>query len=76
MKRAKVKDVGRLLAEGKLIARVMRTAVRAALLEHKRAGNPVATWRNGKVVWIPPEKIRVPGGNGNHSRHPRPARQA
>ena len=68
MKRAKVRDIGRLLADGKLIARVMRTAVREALLEHKRAGNPIAAWRDGKVVWIPPEKIRVPRGNGKRRR--------
>lgn len=68
MKHAKVKDVGRLLADGKLIARVMRTAVREALLQHKHAGNPVAEWRDGKVVWIPPEEIRVPGGNRKRCR--------
>jgi hypothetical protein len=26
-------------------------------LQHARAGNPVATMRDGKVVWIPPEEI-------------------
>jgi hypothetical protein len=34
--------------------------VRAALLDHKRAGNPVATWENGQVVWIQPEDIPTP----------------
>jgi hypothetical protein len=35
----------------------MNQAVREALLDHKRAGNPVAIWRNEQVVWIQPEDI-------------------
>ena len=41
------------------------TAARAAtpyvlpLLQHKKAGNPVAEWRDGKVVLIKPEDIVV-----------------
>jgi hypothetical protein len=35
----------------------MQQAVREALADHKRAGNPIATWRDGAVVWIPPEEI-------------------
>jgi hypothetical protein len=34
-------------------------AVRAALREHKLAGNPVAAWRDGKVVLLPPEQIET-----------------
>ena len=34
-------------------------AVRHALLMHKRAGNPIAVWRDGRVVIIPPEEIVV-----------------
>ena len=32
-------------------------AVREARQRHKREGNPVAEWRDGKVVWVPPEEI-------------------
>ena len=71
MKRAEPKNVAAIFADGKLIDRAMNEAVREALVEHKRAGNPVAEWRDGKVVWIPPEKIRVPGGNGRRCRKPR-----
>jgi hypothetical protein len=39
------------------ILEVMNQAVREALLDHKRAGNPVAIWRNEQVVWIQPEDI-------------------
>jgi hypothetical protein len=43
----------------KLIERALRRAVREALLRHKQAGNPIAVWRDGAVVWIAPEDIRV-----------------
>ena len=32
-------------------------AVREALAAHRRAGNPVAVWRNNRVEWIPPNEI-------------------
>ncbi len=39
------------------ILRALRQAVREALLDHKRAGNPVAVWRNSRVEWIQPADI-------------------
>jgi hypothetical protein len=39
----------------------LRQAVREALLNHKRAGNPVAVWQNDRVVWVPAEDIPVDG---------------
>ena len=44
-----------LLADKEKITQALNKGVRDALLKHKQAGNPVATWRDGKVVWIPPE---------------------
>lgn len=41
------------------ILRALRQAVREALLRHKKAGNPVAVWRDGQVKWIKPEDIPV-----------------
>ena len=35
----------------------MRQAVREALGQHKRAGNPVAVWRDERVEWIPAVQI-------------------
>ena len=37
----------------------MARGIRAALRRHKRAGNPVAIWRDGAVVLIAPEDIPV-----------------
>jgi hypothetical protein len=39
------------------IERILRQAVEHELSIHKRLGNPVAAWRDGKVVIIPPEEI-------------------
>ena len=35
----------------------LRAAVRDALQRHKRDGDPVAVWREGRVVWLPPDEI-------------------
>jgi hypothetical protein len=32
--------------------KALKEAVRGVILEHKRAGRPLAVWRNEKVVWI------------------------
>ena len=42
------------------ISRALRLAVQEALQRHKRDGNPVAVWRNGRVEWIQPEDIPDP----------------
>jgi hypothetical protein len=39
----------------------LRQAVQKALLNHKRAGNPVAVWQNERVVWVPADEIPVDG---------------
>ena len=42
------------------IGEVLQRAVRDALLMHKRLGNPIATWKDGEVVIVPPEDIVIP----------------
>jgi hypothetical protein len=37
----------------------LREAARDARRFHKAIGNPMATWRNGRVVWVQPEDIQV-----------------
>ena len=41
------------------ITRALSQGVRDALLQHKRAGNPIVVWRNGKTVWLKPKDILV-----------------
>jgi hypothetical protein len=52
-----------LLADREKINQALAKAVQDALLKHKQAGNPVAIWRDGKVVWIPPEEILAEENN-------------
>ena len=49
--------IQKIIDNPELILRFLQEGVYAALLRHKQAGNPICEWRDGKVVWIPPEKI-------------------
>jgi hypothetical protein len=47
-------------ASEELLDRIVEAAalaVQEAVRDHKRAGNPIAVWQEGQVVWIPPEEI-------------------
>jgi len=46
-------------ARGKEIAAYLQEAIKNALKMHKAAGNPIAVWKDGKVVLISPEDIKV-----------------
>jgi hypothetical protein len=48
------------LRDVRLIEQALARAVREALQRHKQAGNPIAVWRDGGVVWIEPDDIPVP----------------
>jgi hypothetical protein len=50
-------SLSELLADHALISDAIGRAVREAVIMHAKAGRPVATWREGKVVWIPAEEI-------------------
>ena len=56
----KKKTIDDIFAEGTLIDSALKLAGEKALWQHKQLGNPVARWRDGKVVWIPPEEIPLP----------------
>jgi len=56
----KSKDIAKIFADGTLIDSALKRAGEKALWQHKQAGNPIAVWRDGRVVWIPPEEIPVP----------------
>lgn len=51
-------DIPNLLVEyGEEVDRAFKKAVREALRKHKQANNPVAVWRDGKIVLIQPDEI-------------------
>ena len=56
------------ISEEKAVDKAVRRAVRHALLMHKRAGNPVASWKDGKVVMIPAEEIPVEDPTGKRRK--------
>ena len=41
------------------IDEALRLAARDARRLHKALGSPMATWQDGRVIWIPPEEIDV-----------------
>ena len=45
------------LAVSDFVDRAINFAIREAVLQHKRAGSPIAVWSRGKVVWIQPKDI-------------------
>lgn len=47
------------------IERAMQLAVRDAMREHKRRGNSVAVWRDGKMVILSPEEIQIPDNDND-----------
>lgn len=49
--------IQKILDDPKKVAQIAQEGIRSALLKHKQAGNPICEGRDGKVIWIPPEKI-------------------
>ena len=45
--------------EGTPIDDAIAAGVREARRMHKLLGNPIAEWRDGKVVIVPPEEIEL-----------------
>jgi hypothetical protein len=45
------------LANQALVDAALNKAAREAVLDQARAGNPVSTLRDGKVVWLQPEEV-------------------
>ena len=43
--------------DAKVVEEALAKAVSEALRQHKRAGNSVPEWRDGKVRWLAPEEI-------------------
>ena len=46
--------------QAEAIELILQAGVRQALSVHKRLGNSIAIWKDGKVVIVPPEEIFIP----------------
>jgi len=58
------KTIRQLLNEGAVL-KALEAGSKEAVRIHKLLGNPVATWRDGKVVWIQPEDIQIDDAQGH-----------
>jgi len=52
---------GEKLRDREAVMKALREGIRDAVRMHKFLGNPVSTFRDGKVVWIAPENINDDG---------------
>jgi len=51
--------INELFKDGREIDEALREAAGDARRFHKAIGNPMATWQNGRVVWVRPEDIDI-----------------
>jgi hypothetical protein len=58
MSKAK-KNIDDFFNNGNEIDKALQRGVKKALLQHKKEGNPVVSWKDGKIVWIQPHDIPV-----------------
>ena len=49
-------NIEEIFSDEKQITETLQRAVREAVLMHKRAGNPIAVWKDGKAVWVETRK--------------------
>lgn len=53
-------QAGEILAIESRLTAALKKAARDVLIQHKRSGEPVVSWKDGHVVLIPPEQIVIP----------------
>ena len=58
-KKLKLDSANLLVEHGDSVDKAIKNAVRDALLKHKQANNPVAVWRDGKVVLLSGDEITI-----------------
>ncbi len=59
MIRATSNDIAARFTDDQAVESALNRAVREAVLRHKKLGESVAVWRDGRVVFVPPEEIVV-----------------
>ena len=57
--------IARAILDDAITATALEDAERETMLRHKKLGEPIAAWRDGKFVLIPPEEIDVDDDLGN-----------
>lgn len=62
--------IDEIFEDGRAIDEALKEAARYARRLHKALGNPMATWEDGKIVWVQPDDIRI---DDDTEREPDPA---
>ena len=62
--------IDELFEDGRAIDEALKEAARDARRLHKALGNPMATWKDGQVVWVRPEDIDVDDDSEQKSNQP------
>ena len=56
---SEVDAISQFFQDPEKVTQAVQAGIRAALLQHKRAGNPVCSWKDGRVYWVDADKILV-----------------
>lgn len=52
-------EISRIFNNADIVTDAIQKGINTALLLHKQLGKPICVWREGKIVWIPPEEIKI-----------------
>ena len=66
--RRETMDPGEIIRDGAAIDAAIARAQRRAMVRHRQLGMPIAIWRDGRVVEIPPGSIQIPDENDDSAR--------
>ena len=64
MSRRPSRDIERIIRDGTAIDRAIVAARRQVIQRHRQLGVPLAIWRSGQVVEVPPESVELPADAG------------
>ena len=59
MKADAQRSIPDLIRDNYLIQSALTQSVQETVRIHKLLGRPIVIWRDGKVVWVPPEEIEL-----------------
>jgi hypothetical protein len=59
-------DAAKAFADRELVTAAVNRALRRARIAHKQQDIPMATWRDGKAILIPPGQIEIDVGSNEH----------
>jgi hypothetical protein len=52
-------EISKIFNDVDVVKTAMQAGINAALLKHKKMGESICVWRDGKVLWIAPEDIKI-----------------